>query len=345
MFIEALNSAAAVPHVDLTNILKRHSLFYPVLRKLFFDSAIRAAVVSIGESSDVRDEFLIPEHEVSRIGMSESMSLWERQELLYLGADTGYYLDYRKWDVMVKLLNRAIASSEVISRRGSSAVLGLGPDLVIKVFEISSIEEMKKIKTMRLIKNRLPGFPIPELRGCFRKQCSDRIFLLMSRVSGRPLDSVWESLNETQKASIHNQLISILHDIRSIPHPEHGRHHAVLCRGDPCRCENARGSMHYLLPFLAAAPPNRDLVKVYMLMKFALTQTTGNLDPRKVMIDLSGPEVTVTAILDWDMYELLVTYWEYVDVIKTRFPEADCGDCRLYLLRGIDDPGEEMMLT
>ncbi|KAI9036933.1 uncharacterized protein KD926_001177 [Aspergillus affinis] len=108
MFIEAVNSAVAVSHVNMTHILEQHTKFYPVLQKLFFDSAIRATLVSIGVSSDVRDEFLIPEHGVTLFGLSKDLSLWERKQLLCLDADSGYHLNYHKWGVMIKLLNRAI---------------------------------------------------------------------------------------------------------------------------------------------------------------------------------------------------------------------------------------------
>ncbi|KAJ6125621.1 hypothetical protein N7471_012938 [Penicillium samsonianum] len=95
-----------------------------------------------------------------------------------------------------------VATSEVIWHLGSTAVLGLNPEIVMKAGNDIDIHH---IHTLDYIKHHAPRVPIPDIHGILQHPESNRIFLLMSRAPGEQLDSTWKFLGEDAKASIREQ--------------------------------------------------------------------------------------------------------------------------------------------
>lgn len=101
---------------------------------------------------------------------------------------------------MVKGFNRLIAGSEVLNRdptgTDDTGVLGLTPELVLKVsYDI----DIHQLSTVEYIRQQASDIPIPDIHGILRETNSTRTFVFMSRVPGQPLDSVWTSLDKEQK--------------------------------------------------------------------------------------------------------------------------------------------------
>ncbi|OQD66335.1 hypothetical protein PENDEC_c047G06192 [Penicillium decumbens] len=100
--------------------------------------------------------------------------------------------------------------------------------------------DIDHIHTLEYIKHHAPHVPIPDIHGILQQPNINRLFLLMSRAPGEPLDSKWKFLGESEKASIREQLDTIVGDFRFLPAPASDETQAVLGGGSPRRCKDAR---------------------------------------------------------------------------------------------------------
>ncbi|KAJ5109147.1 hypothetical protein N7456_005822 [Penicillium angulare] len=159
--------------------------------------------------------------------------------------------------------------------------------------------DLQHMHTVDYIKQHAPCAPIPAIHGILKQSDTDRIFLLMSRASGEPLDSKWQFLSENAKTSIKEQLDTILGGFRFISAPVSHETQAVFGGGSPRRCEDTRrqvrvapgpiGSEKEFNEFLTYNPQRTRsntiaMIRSYLKDDHQLVLTHGDLHPRGIMV-------------------------------------------------------------
>ncbi|KAI9929096.1 hypothetical protein MW887_001500 [Aspergillus wentii] len=252
------------PSMDMTDLLKHQLKTYPTLRKCL-----------VIQPCNIRDGFRIP----TDVKIERPFSATVMRAAQKVSSDDA--------STVIGALNELVASSDIIWHLGSTAVLGLNSELVLKV---GSAFDVSHIPTLDYIKQQAPNVPIPEIHGILQQPGSQRIFLFMSRVPGESLDSKWQSLGKDQKASIREQLDAIVKDFRSIPAPPAEEPQAVFGGGCPRRCKDARrqvrvaegpiGNENDFNHFLASNPQRMEtgniaMIRSYLGVNHKLAMMTG----------------------------------------------------------------------
>ncbi|RAK99616.1 aminoglycoside phosphotransferase family protein [Aspergillus ibericus CBS 121593] len=267
-------------------------------------------------------------------------------------------------------LNDLISRSDVIWHLGSTAVLGLTPNLVMKVGNDIDVDHLE---TLEYIRQQNLRIPMPEIHGVLRQSGTARNFVFMSRVPGEPLDLMWKTLSPQQKASVKEQLNAIFTDLRSVPVAPSDEPNAVYGGGKPRRCKDTRrqirmadapiGNESEFNRFLSSDPRRTEtgniaMIRSYLGTDHKLVMTHGDLHPRNIMVaftpcspdhnrvkglclhpsealggpdDLPWAQVNITGILDWEMSGWYPEYWEYVKALNTISPGGDFDDWWAYL--------------
>ncbi|KAK1141722.1 hypothetical protein N8T08_008820 [Aspergillus melleus] len=124
----------------------------------------------------------------------------------------------------------------------------------------------------------------------------------MSRIPGEPLDSIWNTLGESHKASVREQLDAIVDNFRSIPAPPTHECQGVFGGGNPRRCKDARRRVRVaegpinnedeFNQFLAsnslrAESGNIAMLRTYLEANHKLVMTHGDLHPRNIMVEVT----------------------------------------------------------
>ncbi|KAJ5470629.1 hypothetical protein N7530_007986 [Penicillium desertorum] len=227
------------------------------------------------------------------------------------------------------------------------------------------------IHTLEYIEHHAPRVPIPDIHGVLQQPNSNRIFVLMSRAPGEPLDSKWKFLGENEKSSIREQLDTIVGYFRFLPAPVSDETRAVLGGGSPRRCKDARRQVRVAQGCISnerefnefpishphrAQTGNISMIKSYLEDDHKDFLAHGDFHPRnmKVLARLKDPvadgalpkdslyptddtvnksttPVTITEILDWEMCGWYPEYWEYVKALNTITPGSDLDDWWAYL--------------
>lgn len=367
LLLDHLNTQVkSCPPGDMTDLLEHKAKTYPALRKLFRDSSVQSATERLDCSDDKsvvdeRTEFQLPTNPTIIRPLSATAS----RAALKDSDEDGPCTDV---PAIIGGLNRLVATSEVIWHLGSTAVLGLNSEIVMK---IGNDIDIGHIHTLEYIKHHAPRVPIPDIHGILQQPNSNRIFFLMSRAPGEPLDSKWEFLGENEKSSIREQLDTIVGYFRFLPAPVTDETQAVLGGGSPRRCKDARREVHVAQgcisnerqfnEFLTSHPHRAQagsisMIKSYLTDDHKVFLAHGDFHPRNIMVltrlndpvadgalpkeslcttngtvNQSTTRVTITGILDWEMCGWYPEYWEYVKALNTITPGSDLGDWWAYL--------------
>lgn len=172
--------------------------------------------------------------------------------------------------LIIRGLNKLVATSEVISHFGSTAVLGLTLEIVMKV---GNDIDINHLHTLDYIKHHAPRVPIPDIHGILQKPNSKRISFIMSRAPGEPLESKWKFMGEDEKASIREQSDTMIGEIQFLPAPVSDETGAVLGGGNPRADAKIRDAKCVLLRSASATNTS--------LTNFSLLTTAG---PGKVTL-------------------------------------------------------------
>ncbi|KAE8339172.1 hypothetical protein BDV24DRAFT_176164 [Aspergillus arachidicola] len=201
----------------------------------------------------------------------------------------------------------------------------------------------------------------PDIHGILPQSNSKRIFLFMSRAPGEPLDTKWKYLDEAQKISIREQLESIMDKFRHLPAPPAEEADAVLGGGNPRRCKDVRRQIRVAEKpisnehdFNISLTSNKQrtrsgklaMIESYLETSHQVVLTHADLRLRNIMVavasqlvlnlhGLSGCQVRITGILDWEMCGWYPEYWEYVKALHTITPGDGFDDWWAYLPRNI----------
>lgn len=176
--------------------------------------------------------------------------------------------------------------------------MGLNSELVMKVgYDI----DISHIFTLDYIRQQAPSIPTPETHGILPQPGSGYRFILMSRIPGQPLVSVWKLLDRDQKVSVKEQLDTIFDKLRSMlpPPTDENEPNAVFGGGNPRRCKDARTHIR-----VAESPISNEnefnqfftkhqeltqtnnlaMIKSYLETDHKLVMTHGDLHPRNIMV-------------------------------------------------------------
>lgn len=188
------------PSMDMAALLEQKCKTYSALRKAFGDAAVQQAA-SAPDTSDV---------EISKASSNAEFHIPDDVEVIQPldkavihTLPTGSISGGPGLSTVIKGLNRQLASSEVISRLGSTAVLGLNKEILMKVGYGIDIGHVLPLK---YIKQHSPHLPVPDIYGIIRQPDTNRNFIFMTRVPGEPLNTIWNTLSVNQKSSIKRQL-------------------------------------------------------------------------------------------------------------------------------------------
>lgn len=356
------------PSMDITEVLEQKLKTYPALRKAFRESALQSANSSIDFSkspnllSDIRGDYQIP----ANAKVIQPLGAAVMRAAQIHSTHDGVVNDL---PIVLERLNELVACSEIIWHLGSTAVLGLDSELVMKVGQDIDVGH---ISTIDYIKNQAPDLPIPDVHGILQQPDGNQTFLFMSRVSGEPLDSKWNLLDENLKMSIKDQLDVIFRKFRFISPLPTDDPHAVLGGGNPRRCKDARRELRVaeqpisneadFNDFISSNPQRANtsyiaMIRSYLTTNHEMLMTHGDLHPRNIMVSftsgeakLSGADISsqypcpsndtctssasrveITAILDWEMCGWYPEYWEYVKAVNTITPGDGFDDWYAYL--------------
>lgn len=275
----------AHPSADMTGLLEHKYKTYPAMRKAFGDGAVRDAShaePTVG-SSDAKDRFQIPA-DVEVVRPLEATVLKAVQASPSPGQTDS------DLSATIDGLNRLLASSEFIWRLGSTTVLGLNSELILKIRNDINISH---IHTLDYIKQQVPNTPMPKIHGILQQSDTKRILLFMSRVPGEPLDTKWELLNREQKISIKLQLGAIIEGFRSIPAPPAEEANAVLGGGNPRRCIDTRRQVR-----VATGPISDEVEFNQFLVSTSNSKSTrfecGGMDMIEFYLDSSSHKIVMT---------------------------------------------------
>lgn len=239
LLLDDLNAKVkASPSRDMTYLLESRAIIYPMLREAFRDSFVQSAesLTQITDSSDDKsatdgsNEFQV----LTNAKILRPLSAIPSQAAPKASDELG---PCSELSTIIGGLNRLVATSEPIWHLGSTAVLGLNPEIVMKAGNDIDIHH---IHTLDYIKHHAPRVPIPDIHVILQHPDSNRIFLLMSRAPGEPLDSTWKFLGEDAKASTREQLDAIVGQFRFLPAPGSDETQAVLGGDSPRPCKDTR---------------------------------------------------------------------------------------------------------
>ncbi|RDW74625.1 uncharacterized protein DSM5745_07287 [Aspergillus mulundensis] len=306
---DLVSMTTTYPSMDMTALLEHKLKTYPTLRKVFRDAALKSLESAPSDSqtpsspADVREEYRIPPDAKVIRPLKKAVLQDSPMETPYVNDK----IEEKDLSTVLEQLNESIASSEIIWQLGSTAVLGLTSQLVLKTGHGIDIDH---ISTTDYIKQQAPRLPIPEIHGILQTADGNRTFTLMSRVAGKPLDACWPSLDTEAKASVREQLDVIFTDLRAIrPPPSPHDPRGVLLFGggnlESRRCKDVRRQVRIadgpianeaeFNAFITQSPARTEssyiaLARSYLTADHKVVMTHGDLHPRNIMVDFEyGP--------------------------------------------------------
>ncbi|PYH63730.1 uncharacterized protein BO88DRAFT_430108 [Aspergillus vadensis CBS 113365] len=303
------------PSTNLEELIKFKLKTYPLLRQVFVDSAVKAESTKgtdtqSGPPPAVREKFLIPSDVVVIHPLSMAVTR---------AAHT------------IRRLNDLILNSDILWHFGSTAVLGLTPNLALKLGTYIDVDHLAMLEDIRRQNLRVP---IPDTHGVLQQTGTTRNFVFMSRVPGQPLDSLWKMLSPYQKA-----------DLRSLPFTPSNEPGAVYGGDTPRRCKDTRRETRVadtpisnemeFNHFLSYNPRRTETSQIVMIRSYMTTGHELTSEALTGTDNLPSKRVTITGIIDWETCGWYPEYWEYLKALNTIFPGCNCEDWWEYLPKTI----------
>jgi serine/threonine protein kinase len=189
----------------------------------------------------------------------------------------------------------------------------IAPGKVLKVSLESSLAEAEALDLV-IAKTKIP---VPRVYCAFTKH--GKSYILMEKMKGRPLDTLWHRLSDAQKDEICNQLRNYLEELRLIAAPEPGRVGNVSYQAliDPRLPKAPCGPFESVQTFQKhliwkSKDDKGDAGRRKLIDSAERDSPTClshcDLNMSNILIDGNG----ITGIIDWEMAGWYPEYWEYV---------------------------------
>lgn len=209
---------------------------------------------------------------------------------------------------------KLLEASEVICKpllSDSMMVLKCAPNLVVKVTRF--VDDDTEYTTLRYFERHKPTISAPRHLGHTRMNNVHLIF--QTYMPSTTPAAVWSQLNSSQKASIRDQLNTIMLDLRSIPFPDGSALGGVAVEGSQDIRRHLRQSEKPILTFsdyedflfLCARPGGQvfgDFLRQLYPQQSEGTKivfTHGDLRPDNITVDMNNDnQWVITGLLDWE---------------------------------------------
>lgn len=102
-------------------------------------------------------------------------------------------------------------AKDALSQRNAERVVAFSSDIVVRYGTASKEREGQ---TLLFLESQLQGLPVPKLLVMFRE--GEELFIVIERIQGRRLDTLWSMMSDSEKTSILASLKQSMTRIRSL---------------------------------------------------------------------------------------------------------------------------------
>lgn len=224
----------------------------------------------------------------------------------------------------------AIESSiEILCKQSARKVVGVGPHFVVKYgLQI----ELDEGLTMIFVAN-VTSVHVPKVYALFKDAERGENYIIMERIQGVRLDSIWATLERTQKQAIAAQIRADFTELRKLRSP--GGYCSLDCkplRDNVFYTGHKEESLGIDGPFKTETEFNDALIKKYLASGYlpmgkadyyrrALPSifhghppTFSHGDPQRKNILINTKDLSIT-IIDWEFAGWYPSYWDYFRAI------------------------------
>ena len=221
------------------------------------------------------------------------------------------------------------SSKDILCEQSARKVVGVGPHFVVKYGLQVELEEGLD---MIYIKNNT-SVSVPKVYALFKDVESNKKYIIMQRINGDRLDSIWPALDRIQKQAIALQIKTSIDELRKLRSP--GGYCSLGCKGLRdyfFYTGYGEESLGIEGPFKTEMDLNDALIKKYLasgdlpvgkadyyrrafpevLSGHPPTFTHGDMQRKNILVDKETGTIT---IVDWEFAGWYPSYWEYARAI------------------------------
>ncbi|KAJ9636997.1 uncharacterized protein PV06_08151 [Exophiala oligosperma] len=245
----------------------------------------------------------------------------------YTPVEFPYYAPRNELPAPLPTIHDIQNATEIIDDGGwiEQKVVGIGP-FVVKYGEAVSLEEGQKMQFVRACTTTVR---VPRVYALFKDPLTPANYIVMEKIQGQTLQTLWASLDDGRKDRICRQLETNLTEMRALPSP--GGYCAlgnlplncpIYCKVRPTSTEAEFNDA--LADACVRDVPDRHNPKEvwwteYIRRAFASslrdhppTFSHGDLQTKNIMV---SPEDDTVTIIDWELSGWFPSYWEYTSAM------------------------------
>ncbi len=240
-----------------------------------------------------------------------------------------YFADSATVPAKLPTVAEIISSQEFLRNSTGHKVVGIGYHFVVKY---GPRVDLLEGETMRFLEHST-SIPVPRVYAIFQDHDTQHNYIIMERIWGETLASVWPRMDNNEKEATVSALRSSLEQMRKLKSPggycrlgHHGLPDEIFCTADPLHTGR----------FDTESDLNDALIARYIesgLSKFKAdfysrvfkrvfrdhepVFTHADFQRKNIMVRNHGEMQSKIVIIDWETAGWYPSYWEYVIAIFT----------------------------
>ncbi|KAL6241750.1 hypothetical protein RBB50_011283 [Rhinocladiella similis] len=236
----------------------------------------------------------------------------------YVPMELPYYAPSADLPAPLPTLHDIKNATEIIQKGFGPTVVGIGPFIV----KYGCRERIQEAKTMHFIRHHTT-VRVPRVYAAYKDPVTRDNYIVMERIHGQTLLSLWPSLDDARKERICRQIETCLNELRALPSP--GGYCApgnqpllssLYREIGPANTEAELNDAMIDSYKSKNSDPKHEWSSIYLRRSFAAvlrgnppTFCHGDLQTKNIMV---SPEDDIVTFIDWEMAGWYPAYWEYV---------------------------------
>lgn len=212
----------------------------------------------------------------------------------------------------------------------ASAIIRISDDIIVKIVNKESAST--ELSSLLYLKEHLPSFPAPRPYGLI--QTGPFYLLFSTLIPGSDLERIWAGLDHAEKMSISAQVEELLTKLRSLPWPDGNSLGAVDGQG----CKDARRfirtsdrpitNVEQFQDFVFSGSTTASSLYIGLLRDLRPTATDivfthGDVRPANIIVEQGEDgKWKVAALVDWEFSGFYPAYWESVKMTNNMVPSS-----------------------